>query len=53
MDYNSQNTYTHKKHPGRPPKEMSGERNNVSKDIIEQLLFCNLLNFEYNYKFQS
>jgi hypothetical protein len=31
MDYNSQ-TYVHKKHPGRPPKEMSGERSNVQKD---------------------
>ena len=39
MDYNSQNAYTYKKHPGRPPKEMSGERNNVSKDIIEQLSY--------------
>lgn len=38
MDYNS-STYIHKKHPGRPPKEMSGERNNISKDIIEQLSY--------------
>lgn len=38
MDYNSQ-TYVHKKHPGRPPKEMSGERSNVQKDILEQLSY--------------
>lgn len=36
---NNYTNYQHKKHPGRPPKDMQGERGNVSKDIIEQLSY--------------